>query len=452
MLERMNCSKLTRVMVSCLLILCFSWGLTSCRDRVQGTEITNQVQIKPSERITEVAPPPVLQELRQKLEKYQPQVKILSPQRDQLFSDTKVKVQLELQDLPIFKNETLGMGPHLHLIVDNQPYQAIYDISKPITLEDLEPGTHTLRVFASRPWHESFKNEGAYAQTTFHLFTKTNKNNPDPNLPLLTYSRPKGEYFAEPIMLDFYLTNAPLHLVAQESLKDQINDWRVQVTVNSQSFTLENWQPIYLKGFKKGINWVQLAFLDEQGQEIENDFNNTVRLINYQPGKEDTLSKLVQGKLSAEAALGIVNPTVTTIPTEVEVTEKATPVEPEREETPVQEEVKTILQPEVTEETGLPVIEPFHPESEQQEIYPKKERTPTKKVEKSKTSQPKPAEKEPVIPPTEIFEPGSKTFNSDLPPTLPEIIEDVPKVKSELQQEVEKKVLPEPKLENEIVE
>ena len=225
-----------------------------------------------------------------------------------MFQDTTVSLEVQVRDLPIFKDPELQMGPHLHVILDNQPYRAVYDVERPIVFEDLSPGTHTLRVFASRPWHESFKNEGAYAQTTFHIFAKTDDNTPAPSLPLLTYSRPKGSYGAEPIVLDFYLTNAPLHLVAQENPEDEIADWRIRVTVNGQSFLLDSWQPAYLKGFERGKNWVQLEFLDEQGNKINNVFNNTVRLITYQPKGQDTLSKLMRGELSAEAARGIIDP------------------------------------------------------------------------------------------------------------------------------------------------
>ena len=35
----------------------------------------------------------------------------------------------------------------------------IYDISTPITFSNLDPGTHTLRVFATYPWDESYKND-----------------------------------------------------------------------------------------------------------------------------------------------------------------------------------------------------------------------------------------------------------------------------------------------------
>ena len=115
-------------------------------------------------KLAEVATPLLIEQLRPSLEQYKPQVRILSPQPEEILKKTKVAVKLEVQDLPLFQNPDLEMGPHVHLILDNQPYQAIYDIEQPIILSDLTPGTHTLRAFPVRPWHESFKNDGAYAQ------------------------------------------------------------------------------------------------------------------------------------------------------------------------------------------------------------------------------------------------------------------------------------------------
>ena len=276
--------------------------------RSRSTKVEQAKNTKLSGRLSEVSPPPGIQELGQILEGYQPQVSILSPRPDEVLSETTASVRFQVRDLPVFKDAKLGLGPHLHVFLDNQPYQAVYDLTQPITLSDLTPGTHTLRVFASRPWHESFKNEGAYAQTTFHVLTKTQENAPNPNLPLLTYSRPQGSYGAEPIMLDFYLTNAPLHLVAQADAKDDIADWRIRCTINGESFILDRWQPVYLKGFKPGQNWLQLEFLDEKGEPVANAFNNTARLITYEPNGQDTLAKLVRGDLSAADARGIVDP------------------------------------------------------------------------------------------------------------------------------------------------
>ncbi len=310
---------------SFLMAALLTWGLVSCSGSLGGNsgagietpDGLNKESAKPQlvGQLSEVAPPPAIQKLSQVLEAYQPQVAIITPKADEVLSDTTVSVQFQVQDLPIFKDVDFGLGPHLHVILDNQPYQAVYDLDKPLVFEDLAPGTHTLRVFASRPWHESFKNEGAYAQTTFHVFTKSTDNNPDPDLPLLSYSRPTGSYGAEPIMLDFYLTNAPLHLVAQENPNDEIADWRIRVTINEESFVLDRWQPIYLKGFKRGKNWVKLEFLDEQGNPVKNVFNNTVRLISYEPKGKDPLSKLVRGELSAEKARGIVDPNSKLTPT-----------------------------------------------------------------------------------------------------------------------------------------
>ncbi|WP_338462868.1 hypothetical protein VZH09_05880 [Synechococcus elongatus IITB7] len=256
-------------------------------------------------RLKEVPPPALIVDLSRSLDQYQPQVKILSPKPDQVIESDRVEVKLQVRDYPLFLNEQWQMGPHLHLILDNEPYQAIYDVSQPIELTDLQPGTHTLRVFASRPWHESFKNEGAYAQVSFSVFTPTESDRPNLNQPLLTYSRPKGSYGAEPVMLDFYLTNAPLHSLAQAD--DEIEDWQIRVTVNGESFRTEDWQPIYLEGLKPGRNWVKLELLDERAQPRSGPFNTTVRLIDYQPGGQAVLDRLVRGELDRREILGIVD-------------------------------------------------------------------------------------------------------------------------------------------------
>ncbi len=262
-------------------------------------------------QLTETAPPKTFLDLGRVLDQYQPQIKIIAPKAGQLLSDNTVTVSFQLQDLPIYKDKSLGLGPHLHLVVDDQPYQSIYNASESIVLKDLEPGTHTVRIFAASPWDEAFKNDGAFAQVTFDVFTKTDDNRPQTQKPLLTYNQPQGTYGAEPILLDFYVTNAPLHLIAQESDTDSIQDWKVKATVNGQSFLLDRWQPTYLKGFKPGKNWVQLEFIDEKGNRVENFGNNTARVFNYEPGGQDSLAQLTRGEISIAQAKGIVDPTYT---------------------------------------------------------------------------------------------------------------------------------------------
>ena len=257
-------------------------------------------------QLSETAPPKLIRELAKNLKSYKPKVEIIAPKLGETIETTSTNIELSVTDLPLFKDKKLGLGFNLHLILDNEPYIPIYSIKEPIKLEDLTPGTHTLRIITCLPWHESFKTEGAYAQNTFNVLTETEDNYPDPNIPLLTYSNPTGSYSAEPIMLDFYLKN-PSQKKSQ-SIDIASNSLGIKVTVNEQSFILDRWEPIYLKGFKTGNNLVELSLLDSEGKEIENTFNNTVRLITYKPDASDPLAKIVTNQIDLEEAKAIIDP------------------------------------------------------------------------------------------------------------------------------------------------
>ena len=299
--------------------------------------------------LAEVAPPKIVKELNSSLEAYFPQVKIIAPQAEQTFNRTDIEVRLKVEDLPIFKDNRLQLGNHLNLIIDNEPLQPIYDPEQPILIKELTPGTHTIRVFAVRPWEESYKNEEAYDIVTFNVLTETNDNRPEPDLPLLTYNSPTGTYGAEPLLLDFYLTNAPLHAIAKNN--SDLKDWRIQATVNGTSFILEDWQPIYLTGIKPGENWVQLELIDETGKIIENTFNNTVRVFAYNPQQNDALAKLFTDKVTLAQARALVKPQDVLS----ETIEPTTNIN----ETTSQTDVDTVVEPEtVLETTPIAVDEP----------------------------------------------------------------------------------------------
>jgi len=420
--------------------------LSGCAESASSKEpsIQDQVKAPPASEISgtfsETAPPDVIQALRPSLEGYQPQVSIVSPQIDEILQENTVNVRLQVKDLPIFKDPQWQLGPHLHLILDNEPYIAVYDLNQSVVLPNLSPGTHTLRVFASRPWHESFKNEGAYAQTTFHVLTKTEENNPDVKLPLLTYSRPNGNYGAEPIMLDFYLTNAPLHSVAETNPDDMMSNWRIRSTINGESFILDRWQPIYLKGFQPGKTWVKLEFIDNQGQPVKNAFNTTIRLINYQPNGQDTLSKIVRGELTADEVRGIVDqnytvkipiaepnstktlapktekPSIPTI-TPANVTETPAP-KPEKPSIP------TITPADVTETPALKTEQQSIPEIKPDNIT----ETPASKTEKQLI---------PAVTPADVTEtPAPKTEKQSVSEVTPADVTETPAPKTEQQSKV----------------
>ncbi|BDI16522.1 hypothetical protein ANSO36C_23240 [Nostoc cf. commune SO-36] len=420
-------------------------SLTSCGEKAGSQEVStgyreNSPQISQiSKQFSEVSPPSVIQELRPILEVYQPQVTIVTPQPDEVFQDNKVTASFQVKDLPIYKDSQLQLGPHLHVILDNQPYIPVYDLNQPLVLPDLSPGTHTLRVFASRPWHESFKNEGAYAQTTFHVFTKTDDNNPDPKLPLLTYSRPQSSYGAEPILLDFYLTNAPLHLVGKENANDEFSDWRIRSTINGESFIFDRWQAVYLKGFRPGKNWVKLEFLDNQGNALKNAFNTTVRLIDYQPKGKDTLSKIVRGELTVDEVRPIVDPNYRLAPKPTPSVEKIPQIQPKVEKQPIPETEtpeESKIQPEqpkleVPTAVPSPTLSPTPPEiiespipKSQPEITPTPESTP---LPEKVAPQPTKSKSGGFFNRRtgKVFTPEAPVVapSPSLPPTAPEIIE-----------------------------
>jgi hypothetical protein len=308
--------KLGSQLVGSCLALMLTIGISSCEQSLPATDnlsMTQSTALTATDGpLAEVNTPASISQLAPSLEKYQPQVQILSPKPDEILSDDRVTVKLKVSDLPLFKQPELGLGNYLHMILDKQTYREVYDLSQPLVFKNLAAGTHSLRVFASRPWHESFKNEGAFDQVTFHVLTKTAENNPAPQQPLLTYSRPAGTYSAEPIMLDYYLTNAP-SLPAKSGIPESLPNWRVRVTVNDQRFILDRWAPVYLQGFKEGKNWVRLELVDDSGHPLPNVYNDTFGIVTYDPRTKDPLAKLIRGELSPNLARTLVDPDIVAI-------------------------------------------------------------------------------------------------------------------------------------------
>ncbi|MEL6929012.1 MAG: hypothetical protein AAFO95_10285, partial [Cyanobacteria bacterium J06600_6] len=297
--------KIWKIIVS-ILLFC---SLTSCK-QLQFSNLPNSDFNQESSELSssssdlrEVTIPRTISELEKNLEQYNPVVEIISPQTGEIFEQANIEIELKVTDLPLFQDDRLKLGNHLAVVIDNETLLPIYDLEKPTLVDNLTPGTHTLRAFAVKPWGESFKTQGAYAQTTFNVLTETNSNEPDVNQPLLTYNSPLGTYGAEPILLDFYLKYP--EFVSGKNINNTKNT-SVKATINGTSFIVKKWQPYYLTGFKQGENWVQLELIDELGNSIENTFNNTVRVFNYDPQQQDALAKLVTNKIPIAEAKSIV--------------------------------------------------------------------------------------------------------------------------------------------------
>ncbi len=354
-------AKIAGSFVLILLLLMTSCSKPQTAEPLTISETAKPAVVQPAPAIKQVETPELIRDLDSWLDAYEPQVQIRQPQAEAILADTDVSVILRVQDLPIYKDKIWGMGPHIELLLDNHPWDSIYDIEQPIILENLTPGTHTIRAFATRPWHESFKNEGAYAQVTFHILAKTNENSPASDQPLITYGAPVGTYGAEPILLDFYLTDTPLHQVAQDN--PAISDWRVQYIVNGESFTLKDWESIYIEGLRPGQNWVQLMLIDDDGNPIEGVFNNTVRLVDYDPSLEDSLAKIIRGDVTLADVGSIIDPTY-----EPSVPETPDPESTATQDAEVEETVETVQDIETLQDADITIPEVIAPEVTESEV------------------------------------------------------------------------------------
>lgn len=163
-------------------------------------------------------------------------------------------------------------GQHIHLIINNRPYNAIYE--PPFTKEYPE-GTHVALAFLSRSYHESVKSEGAYQVKQFTVGEGGEEK--DLSKPALFYSRPKGTYTgqdAKNMLFDFYLHNTSIGADGN----------KVRMTVNGDTeFMITQWQPYVIQGLPMGKNTIKIELLDADGKLMKDAlFNQETREFTLQ--------------------------------------------------------------------------------------------------------------------------------------------------------------------------
>jgi len=311
--------------------------LAGCQQSNDNANTTATTSVTPPgvQNLTVVPRPQKIVDLmksRGEQDEAKPTLRILSPAKNAVINGSKVDVKLELSgDLKGYmphKDPATGKGNHIHVILDNQPYEAYYEINQPFELRNVAEGKHTLRVFPSRPWHESYKDEGAFQMVEFTMkgggdaskptttkdgqtmaaatrspaaksetskpanantsaspaparegkdFAPSKAGDVDATKPLLTYSRPKGEYKdadADPIMIDFWLLNG--------KLQGDGGQYRVRYSIDgSEAKFIDKWEPIWLSGWINGKHQVKLELVDKDGNPVDNGgYNSTTREIN----------------------------------------------------------------------------------------------------------------------------------------------------------------------------
>lgn len=162
-------------------------------------------------------------------------------------------------------------GQHIHYILDNKPYVALYKPENTVTLA--KNSEHYLLSFLSRSYHESIKNRAASVLIHFKIDAQGNYIKlPDATTPMLFYSRPKGEYAGKDtqnILLDFYVKNTTL----------AANGHKVRLSINDRQFILSQWKPYFLKNVCLGNLKFKLELLDADGNKLMSDNTGIERVV-----------------------------------------------------------------------------------------------------------------------------------------------------------------------------
>jgi len=194
-----------------------------------------------------------------------------------MFDVKNYQLKMQTADSATKQCNNSAQGQHIHFILDNMPYKALYEPKNEVTLAN---GTeHYLMAFLSRSYHESVKSAGAALVYHFRISADGKLEKLDePKTPMVFYSRPKGDYMGKDtanILLDYYVWNASL----------APDGYKVNATVltekggmtDSTKFTFDKWEPKFITNLPTGKNKVILTLTDKNGLPVEGPCTNVAR-------------------------------------------------------------------------------------------------------------------------------------------------------------------------------
>ncbi len=158
-----------------------------------------------------------------------------------------------------------AQGQHIHFVLDNNPYVALYEPKHEATVA--KNSEHYAMCFLSRSYHESVKENKAGVLVHFKV-DEAGKVQllGNPSEPILFYSRPKGDYMGKDtanVLLDFYVWNGTLG----DNLK-VVADVENTTTGAKGSHTFTNWKPLFVEGLGTGVARVKLRMVDGSGNLV----------------------------------------------------------------------------------------------------------------------------------------------------------------------------------------
>jgi hypothetical protein len=211
-----------------------------------------------------------------------PTSKFMAPTNEQVIPQDKASEFIIKIDV---KNWQTAVGSsHVHLILDNKPYKALFNLKDVVKLgelagtEPLAEGHHILVAFPSRANHESVKTKGALAAVEFYV-GKKKAGETSTKKPMLVFSRPKGEYKgdnANHVLVDFQLQNAAL-AEGKEHVTLQVTGPGIdkELTAKATKFG----PPFFLDHLQDGSYNLKLELKDKDGKVLPGAWNSTSRTI-----------------------------------------------------------------------------------------------------------------------------------------------------------------------------
>lgn len=166
-------------------------------------------------------------------------------------------------------------GQHIHFILDNTPYVALYEPRHEITLANNTE--HYLMCFLSRSYHEALKNKGAAFVYHFRIDEKGKlKVLEAPTTPMLFYSRPKGDYLGKDtanLLLDYYVWNADPGTYSVKAMISNTDKGREKEEI------LNDWKALFIQNLGTGKSSITLSLTDRDGKQVEGPMTTVTRNI-----------------------------------------------------------------------------------------------------------------------------------------------------------------------------
>lgn len=278
------CSALAGVVL--LAVVCFgSPAVSQAAWRFPGRPVPAPSPIGPtaragSDHLQEVSPPAAVLQFKDALGEKLPQLKILEPANGAMVAAGAWTLRVKVSDWPLIDGGLLGLGPHLLAMLDGDPPRVL--TSTQTEMPPLSPGSHRLTVVAAWPWGEVIKSHGAFDQIRLHRAAVNPLAVPAPGSAQLFVTAPisNSHNMVQPVLLDWLLIDAPL-----QNLRLDDASWRLRISVNGESFLVDQQTPLWLNGWRSGANALLWEMVDGRGEPLNPPFNSIVTELYIEDSK-----------------------------------------------------------------------------------------------------------------------------------------------------------------------